>query len=35
MIPFVSIGVDHALEQQNNLMKIVRGIQNISIDENK
>ena len=35
MIPFVSIGVDHAIEQQNKLMKIVRGIQNISIDENK
>ena len=35
MIPFVSIGVDHALEQQNKLMKIVGGIRNISIDENK
>ena len=35
MIPFISIGVDHALEQKNKLMKIVRGIRNISIDENK
>ena len=34
MIPFVSIGVDHALEQQNKLMKIVGGIRNISIAEN-
>ena len=35
MIPFVSIGVDHAIEQQNKLMKIVGGIRNIFIDENK
>ena len=35
VIPFVSIGVDHALEQQNKLMEIVRGIRKISIDENK
>ena len=35
MIPFGSIGVDHALEQQNKLIKIVGGIRNISIDENK
>ena len=35
MVPFVSIGFDNALEQQNKLMKIVGGIRNISVDENK
>lgn len=34
-IPFISIGVDHALEQENKVTKVMGGITNLSIDDNK